>query len=103
MEVHRTMAGRLLRPVNGVTNVTTWRGDVIVGTIPANGAGELNENQIRHQNKTAMEVLRTMAGRLLRPVNGVNNVSTWRGDVIVGTIPANGASELNQNQMRHQR
>ena len=32
------LAGRLLRPVNGVDNVTTWRGDLIVGTIPANGA-----------------------------------------------------------------
>ena len=48
-----------------------------------------------------MEVPRTMAGRLLRPVNGVNNVATWWGDVIVGTIPADGAKELNQNQIRH--
>jgi len=48
-----------------------------------------------------MEVPRTVAGRLLRPVNWVNNVTTWRGDVIVGTIPANGASELNQNQIHH--
>ena len=38
-----------------------------------------------------MEVPRTMAGRLTRPVNGVNNVTTWRGDLIVETIPANGA------------
>ena len=48
-----------------------------------------------------MEVPITMAGRLLGPVNWVNNVTTWRGDVIVGTIPANGASELNQNQIHH--
>ena len=45
MEVPRTMVGRLLRPVNGVTNVTTWTGDPTVGTIPANGARELNQNQ----------------------------------------------------------
>ena len=45
-----------------------------------------------------MEVPRTTAGRLLRPVNGVNNVITWRGDVVMGTITANGARELNQNQ-----
>ena len=44
-----------------------------------------------------------MAGRLLRPVNGVNNVTTRRGDVIVGRIPANGARELNQNQIRHKK
>ena len=50
-----------------------------------------------------MKVPRTMAGRLFRPVNGVNNVTTWRGDVIVGTIPANGASELNRNQTRHKK
>ena len=48
-----------------------------------------------------MEVPRTTAGRLLRPVNGVNNVITWRGDVVMGTITANGARELNQNQTRH--
>ena len=46
----------------------------------------------RGHGKTAMEVPRTMAGRLLRPVSGVNNAITWRGDVIVGTIPANGSS-----------
>ena len=57
----------------------------------------------RDHSETAMEVPRTMAGRLLRPVNGVNNVTTWRGDVTVGTIPANGASELNQNQVRHRK
>ena len=45
----------------------------------------------RAHGKTAMEIPRTMAGRLLRPVNGVNNVTTWRGDVTVGTIPPNGA------------
>ena len=33
----------------------------------------------------------------------MNNVTTWRGDVIVGTIPANGARELNQNQIRHKK
>ena len=31
------------------------------------------------------------------------HVTTWRGNVIVGTIPANGASELNQIQIRHQK
>ena len=50
-----------------------------------------------------MEVRRAMAGRLLRPVNGVNNVTTWRGDLVVGTIPANGARYLNQNQTRHKK
>ena len=38
-----------------------------------------------------MEVPRTMAGRPLRPVNGVNNVTSWRSELIEGTIPANGA------------
>ena len=33
----------------------------------------------------------------------MNNVTTGRGDVIVGPIPANGPSELNQNQIRHQK
>ena len=33
----------------------------------------------------------------------MNNVTTWRGDVTVGTIPANGASELNQNHIRHEK
>ena len=57
----------------------------------------------RGHGKTAMDVPRTMAGRLSRLVNGGNNVTTWRGDVMVGTVPANEASELNQNQIRHQK
>ena len=52
MEVPRTMAGTILRPVNGVNNVTTWRGDVIVGTIPANGQG--NSTKTRHATKNAV-------------------------------------------------
>ena len=40
--------------------------------------------------QTAIEVPRTMAGRLLMSVNGVDNVTTWRGDLIVRTMPANG-------------
>ena len=45
--------------------------------------------------KTAMEVRRSMAGRLLRSANGVNNV-TWKCELILGTIPANGASHVTQ-------
>ena len=39
--------------------------------------------------QTTMEVPRTVAGRLLRPVNGVNDVISWRGELIVGTVQAN--------------
>ena len=69
-----------------------------VGTRPRN-ANMIQK--VEGPRKTAIP--RTMGGRLLRPVTGVNNATTWRGDAIVGTIPANGASELNQNQILHQK
>ena len=34
----RTKAGRLVRPVKGVSNMTPEGGEPIVGSIPANGA-----------------------------------------------------------------
>ena len=41
--------------------------------------------------KTALNVPRTMTGRLSNPLKGVNNVTPWDGELTVGTTPANGA------------
>ena len=74
----------------GIRSEVQW----MSGWEPNVGSKTRNANMIQRwkgHSKPAMAVPRTMTGRLLRPVNGVNNTTTWRGDLIVGTIPANGA------------
>ena len=56
------------------TEMPRWRQSTVVKARNANMM-----RKVKGHSKPAMEVPITMAGRLLRPVNGVNNVTTLEG------------------------
>ena len=84
MDVPKTIAWRLLRPVNGVDNVTNSRGDLIVGTLSANGARQLNQNQTRHKKCGRHE---TPNGRQRGPYSLKCRCTThYGGYIVVGSF-----------------